>query len=125
LLGIILCLGGPIQLLLWHYARGTERYFGLLSPQELDGELQRRRQWFIRALIIWGIVSAAGLLLAHSLFVLPAVTPAQQNAYGMALILLLGGICTIWNYRLIRHLKRLLRRHVIDRIAQDQEEDDD
>lgn len=108
--GIALCLGGPIQFLLWRYVQGTECYYALLSPQELSRELERRQRWFTRALIIWGIISAVGLIFAHSLFVLPPVTAAQQNAYGMALILLLGGMSTVWNYRLIQHLKQQMRQ---------------
>lgn len=123
-LGIVLCLGGPLQVLLWRYVQGTERYYRLLSPQELGQELERRQQWFTRALIIWGMLSAVGLILAHSLFVLPAVTSAQQNAYGMALILLLGGMSTVWNYRLIKHGKRLLRQRTDEQSLQAQEEGD-
>lgn len=122
--GIVLCLGGPIQFLLWRYVQGTKHYYRLLSSQELGQELQRRQQWVTRALIIWGILSSGGLILAHSLFVLPAVTPAQQNAYGMALILLLGGMSTIWNYRLIKHVKQLLRQRIDEQCLQIQEEGD-
>ena len=124
-IGIALCLGGPIQLLLWRYVQGTKRYYCLLSPQELGRELERRQQWFTRALIIWGITLAVGLIFAHSLFVLPAVTPAQQNAYGMALILLLGGMGTVWNYRLIQHLKLRLRQRINDQSPQAKEEEYD
>lgn len=123
--GIALCLGGPIQVLLWRYVQGTERYYRLLSLQELGRELERRQQWFTRALVIWGVTLAVGLIFAHSLFVLPAVTPAQQNAYGMALILLLGGMGTVWNYRLIQHLKQRLRQHTNDQLTQAKEEEDD
>lgn len=122
--GIVLCLGGPIQVLLWRYVQGMERYYRLLSPEELSRELERRQQWFIRALILWGVVSAAGLVLARSLFALPPVTLAQQNADGMALILLLGGMSTMWNYRLISHLKRQLRQRARDQSSQAQEEGD-
>jgi len=120
--GIALCLGGPIQVLLWRYVQGTVRYYCLLSPQELGRELARRQQWFTRALIIWGITLAVVLIFAHSLFVLPAITPAQQNAYGMALILLLGGTGTAWNYRLIQRLKQQLRQRTNDQSTQAQGE---
>ncbi len=122
-LGIVLCLGGPIQVLFWRYVQGMKRYYRLLSPEELGPELERRQQWFTRALILWGVVSAAGLILARSLFALPPVIPAQQNADGMALILLLGGLSTVWNYKLISYLKQRLRQCTNDQSIQAQEGD--
>ncbi|HEU5383394.1 MAG TPA: sensor histidine kinase [Ktedonobacteraceae bacterium] len=124
-LGIVLCLGGPIQVLLWRYVQEMKRYYCQLSPEELGPELERRQQWFTRALILWGVVSAAGLILARSLFALPPVTPAQQNADGMALILLLGGLSTVWNYKLIVYLKQQLRQRTNDQSIQAQEGDND
>ena len=123
-IGIVLCLGGPIQVLFWRYVQGMKRCYRLLSPEELGQELERRQQWFTRALILWGVVSVAGLILARSLFALPPVTPAQQNADGMALILLLGGMSTVWNYKLIAHLKQQLRQRTDDQSLQAQEEGD-
>ncbi len=122
--GIVLCLGGPIQVLFWHYVQGMKRYYRLLSLEELGSELERRQQWFTRALILWSVVSATGLILAHSLFTLPPVTPAQQNADGMALILLLGGLSTVWNYKLIAHVKQQLRQCTNDQSLQAREEGD-
>lgn len=86
--GIVLCLGGPIQVVLWRYVQGTKHSYRLFSLEELGQELERRQQWFTRVLIIWGVGSAVGLIFAHSLFAIPPVTPAQQNTDGMALILL-------------------------------------
>ncbi len=122
-IGIVLCLGGPIQVLFWRYVQEMKRYYHLLSPEELGPELERRQQWFTRALILWSVVSAAGLILARSLFTLPPVTPAQQNADGMALILLLGGLSTMWNYKLIAHVKQQLRQRTNDQSIQEQEGD--
>ncbi|GCE20867.1 sensor histidine kinase [Dictyobacter kobayashii] len=116
--GTVLCLGGPIQVLFWHYVQGMKRYYRLLSPEELVRELERRQQWFVRALIIWSIAGVVGLIFVRSLFVLPPITPAQQNADGMALILLLGAASTVWNYRLIRFLKQQLSRCINDQLAQ-------
>lgn len=124
-LGIVLCLGGPIQVLLWRYVQEMKRYYRQLSPEELGPELERRQQWFTRALILWGVVSATGLILAHALFALPPVTPAQQNTDGMALILLLGGLSTVWNYQLIAHLKQQLRQRTNNQSIQAQEGDND
>lgn len=53
-------------------------------------ELEKRKQAFVRSLIILGVVSASSVLINHALFVFPPVTPEQQNAYGMTLTLLVG-----------------------------------
>lgn len=119
--GIVLCLGGPIQLLFWRYVQGMKHYYRLLAREELEQELEKRQQWFTRVLIIWGIGSAVGLIFAHSLFAIPPVTSAQQNTDGMTLILLLSGISTLWNYQLIPHLKQLLRQRTNDQSSQAQE----
>lgn len=121
-IALALGFGGPVQFLLWRYTQGMERYYRLLSPQEVGRELERRQQWFVRALIVWSILCVVGLIFAHALFVLPPVTPAQQNAFGMALILLVGGLSTVWSYRLIKYLKQLLRQYADEQVAQTKEE---
>ncbi len=92
----------------WHHYQSTERYYDLLSTQELSWELARREQILIRSLTIWLVICIAGLLFAHSLFVLPPITPAQQNAYGIAFIVLLTGIGNLSSYRQLQRWKRTL-----------------
>jgi hypothetical protein len=62
--------------------------------------------------------SAAGLIFGHSLFVLPPVTSAQQNAYSTGLTMLLVGISILWNYRLIQCGKQRLRKSKDDQPTQ-------
>jgi hypothetical protein len=104
------CLVGLIQFARWRYYLDTERYYSLLSTQELGWELERRRQTLVRSLTIWFIASATGLISAHSLFVLPPQTPAQQNAYGIAIMLLLIGIGLVSEYVQIQRWKQTLRK---------------
>jgi hypothetical protein len=99
IIGIALCLIGLIQFSLWRSARETEGSCGLLSTQEMGRELEKRQQAFSRSLMIWALASTTGPLVNHSLFVSHPVTPAQQNIYGLALILLLIGLSHILNYR--------------------------
>ena len=72
-----------VQFLRWRYYRDTERYYGLLSIPEQIWELERRKQMLVRSMTLWCVACGAGLILARSLFVLPPVTPAQQNVYGI------------------------------------------
>jgi signal transduction histidine kinase len=120
--GVLFCLAGPIQMLFWRYVQEMKRRSRLLSLQELETELERRQQWLTRTLILWCVLSGAGLVLAHSLFVLPPVTPSEQNADGMALILLLGGLGTLWNYRLSMYLKQQVRQRSDEQSRQAQKE---
>ncbi len=101
---------GLIQFSRWRYYRDTEHYYGLLSTQELGWELERRRQILVRSLTIWCVASATGLILAHSLFVLPPLTPAQQNAYSIAILLLLIGIGIVSEYVQIQRWKQTLSK---------------
>ncbi len=119
LITIPVCLFGLILVLFWRYARETERSFGLLSTQEMGNELEKREQAFTRSLLTWGIASTTSLLVNHSLFVFPPVTPAQQNAYGMALILLVGGgMVNVLNYRYIQRWKQRLRQRTTNQPTQ-------
>lgn len=120
-IGLALCLGGPVQFVLWRYTHEIAHYFGRLSTPELSTELDRRQQWFTRALLIWGMICAAGLIFGHALFVLPPVTSAQLNAYSTALNMLLVGISLLWNYRLIQGGKQQLRQRTGDQPDQAQE----
>jgi hypothetical protein len=65
LVGTFACLVGLIQFSRWRYYRDTERYYGVLSTQELGWELERRRQTLVRSLTLWFVASAAGLISAH------------------------------------------------------------
>jgi hypothetical protein len=121
LVGSFVCLVGLIQFLRWRYYRDTERYYGLLSTQELGWELERRRQALIRSLTIWLVASAAGLISAHSLFVLPPQTLAQQNAYGIAILLLVIGIGLFSDYIQIQRWKQTLRKREHNASAQEKE----
>lgn len=122
-LAIPLCLFGLILVSLWWSARLTSRTFHLFSTQELGQELAKRKQGFARAVIVLGIVSTSVVLLNHALFVFPPVTPAQQNAYGIALTLLVtGGMVMMWSYRSIQRLKQQLRQRPNDQSIQAQEE---
>ncbi len=106
---------------------GTAIHLSLshLSTQEMGKELEKRKQAFARSLIIVGIVSTSGVLINHALFVFPPVTPAQQNAYGMTLTLLVGGgIVIVWNYRYIQGLKQQLCQRTNDQSTQTQKEKD-
>lgn len=125
-LAIPLCLFGLILVSFWWYARETTRTFHLLSTQEMGKELEKRKHAFARSLLILGIVSASGVLTNHALFVFPPVTPAQQNAYGMTLTLLVGGgIVIVWSYRYIQRLKQQLGQRTNDQSTQAQEEKDE
>lgn len=104
------CLVGLIQFARWRYYLDTERYYSLLSTQELGWELERRGRILVRSLTIWFIASATGLISAHSLFVLPPQTLAQQNAYGIAIMLLLIGIGLVSEYVQIQRWKQTLRK---------------
>jgi signal transduction histidine kinase len=122
LVGTFVCLVGLIQFSRWRYYLHTERYYGLLSTQELGWELERRRQILARSLTIWFAASATGLISAHSLFVLPPLTLAQQNAYGIAIMLLLIGIGLFSEYSQIRRWKQTLSKREHNASAQEKEE---
>ena len=120
---IPVCLFGLILVSFWRYARETERSFGLLSTQEMGNELEKREKAFTSSLLIWGIASTASLIINHSLFVFPPVIPAQQNAYGMALVLLVGGgMVNGLSYRQIQRWKQQLRQRTADQSTQAKEE---
>jgi hypothetical protein len=108
LIGIFVCMAGLIQFLHWRYYRDTQRYYRLLSTLELGWELERRRQVLTRSLTVWFVASAAGLISAHSLFVFPPLTPAQQNAYGIAILLVVMGIGHLADYIQIQHWQQIL-----------------
>jgi hypothetical protein len=122
LAGTFVCLVGLIQFSRWRYYRDTERYYGVLSTQELGWELERRRQTLIRSLTLWFVASAAGLISAHSLFVLPPLAPAQQNAYGIAILLLLIGIGLFSDYLQIQRWKQTLSKREPNASTQEKEE---
>jgi signal transduction histidine kinase len=121
LIGAFICLLGLVQFARWRYYRDTDRYFGLLSSQELSWELERRGQIFTRSLTLWGIISIAGLISAHSLFVLPPLTLAQQNAYGLAIILLLVGASLFSEYVQVRRWKQRLSKREANEPLQEKE----
>lgn len=127
MLAIPLCLFGLILVSLWWYARSTARSFHLLSTQELDKELAKRKQALARASITLGIVSASDVFINHALFVFPPVTPAQQNSSTMVLTLLVGGgMVIMWNYRSVQRLKQQLGQRTLDQVQpRAQEERDD
>jgi signal transduction histidine kinase len=106
--GAVACLVGLFLFWRWRYYRDTERYYSLLSTQELGWELERRGQTLTRSLTGWCVISAAGLITAHSLFVLPPLTAAQQNAYGIAILLLVIGIGLFAEYVQIQRWKQRL-----------------
>jgi signal transduction histidine kinase len=120
--GIFVCMVGLIQFSRWRYYRHTERYYSLLSTQELGWDLERRRQTLSRSLTVWFVVSAAGLFSAHSLFVLPPLTAAQQNAYGIAILLLVIGIGLFADYVQIQRWKQRLGKRKPNASAQEKEE---
>ncbi len=123
IVAIPFCLFGLILVLFWRYIRETERVFGLLSTREMGKELEKREQAFTSSLIILGIASITGLIVNHALFVFPPVTPAQQNAYGMVLTLLIGGgVVNVLNYRHIQQWKQRLRQSTADQSMQEKEE---
>jgi hypothetical protein len=109
-IGIFVCLIAFIQFSRWGYHRDTMRYYSLLSTQEMSRELESRRQNLIRSLTVCGTASVAGLVFAHSLFVFPPLTSAQQNAYGLAFILFLIGIGNVFDYFQIQRWKQRLSR---------------
>jgi signal transduction histidine kinase len=120
--GMALCLVGLIQVSLWRDAKVSERACGLLSAQEMGNELEKHRQAFSRSLMIWALASTTGLIVNRPLFVVfPPVTPAQQNAYGLALILLLIGISHVLNRRYILRWKQRLRQRTGDGSTQAKE----
>ncbi|HET8844095.1 MAG TPA: hypothetical protein VFN35_21695, partial [Ktedonobacteraceae bacterium] len=57
---------------------------------------------------IWSIGCIAGLISAHALFVFPPQTPAELNAYGIAIILLVIGIGLFVSYMQVRRWKQRL-----------------
>jgi signal transduction histidine kinase len=120
--GAIVCLVGLLQFSRWQYYRDTERYYTLLSTKELGWELERRRQVLSRSLTTCLVVSAIGLIYAHSLFVLPPQTPAQQNAYVIAIILLLVGIGLFSSYFQIQRWQKTLSQREHNGSAQAKEE---
>ncbi len=121
-LGMTLCLMGLIQFSLWRDAKVPERAFGLLSAQEIGNELEKHRQALGRSLMIWAIASTTGLIVNRPLFVVfPPVTPAQQDAYGLALILLLIGMSHVLNHRYILQWKQRLRQRTADQSTQAKE----
>jgi signal transduction histidine kinase len=125
-LAIPLCLFGLILVSLWGYAHETARTFHLCSTQELGKELAKRKQAFVRSLIILGMISTSGVIINHALYVFPPVTPAQQNASVMVLTLLVGGgMVIVWNYRSVQRLKEQLRQRTNDQSTLAQEEKDD
>lgn len=99
-----------VQFLRWRYYRDTERYYGLLSIPEQIWELERRKQMLVRSMTLWCVACGAGLILARSLFVLPPVTPAQQNVYGIAVILLLTGIGIFSDSVRVQRWKQMLSK---------------
>ena len=121
LIGTFACLVALIQFLRWRYYLDTERYYGVLSTQELGWELERRRQILVRSLTIWFVASAAGLIYAHSLFVLPPLTPAQQNTYGIAILLLVMGIGLFAEYVQNQRWKQTLHKREHNTSVQERE----
>ncbi len=103
---IVACLVGLLLFSRRRYARDTERYYTLLTSQELEWEVERRGQTLTRSLTIWCSTSAIGLIVARSLFVLPPQTPAQQRACGLAVLMLLIGIGFFSEYIQIRRWKQ-------------------
>jgi signal transduction histidine kinase len=106
LIGVLVCVVVFLQLSRWRYRQETEHYYSLLSRQELSWELERRGQTLTRLMTTWGVVCVVGLISGRTLFVFPPLTLAQQNAYVLAIILLLMGVSTITDYRQIQRWKR-------------------
>lgn len=121
LAGIFVCMLGLVQFARWRYYSNTESYYSMLTAQELGWELERRRQSLTRSLTTWLVASAAGLISAHSLFVLPPLTPAQQNAYGIAILLLVIGIGFFADYIQIRRWREKLHKGGCNASVQEKE----
>ena len=111
IIGIALCLVGLMQFSLRRDAIVSERAFNLLSAQEMRNELEKHQQAFSRSLMILTVACTTGLILNHALFVFPPILPAQQDAYGLALILLLIGISHVLNYQYVLRWKKQLHQH--------------
>lgn len=86
----------------------TERYYRLLSHQEVRWDLERRRQIRVRSITFWLVLSAAGLVINRRLFRLPPTTTVEWTAYGVALIALLVGISIFSDYFQIQRWRRTL-----------------
>lgn len=108
LVGVILCLSGFSQIERRAYYLNTERYYHLLSPQELRWEIERRRQAMVRSSVTWLIISIAGLAVYHTLFVFPPVTIEQRSVYGLALILLLMSVSFLFEYLQVQRWRQTL-----------------
>ena len=98
LAGMLIALTAGLQIARRRHYLGTERFYALLSSQELRWELDRRQQGVIRSLTFWFIACAAGLITSHALLVPPPLSIEQQTAYGVAIILLLMGIGLFSDY---------------------------
>src|SRR5579875_352945 len=110
-LAAFVCLLGLVQFSRWRYYLNTERYYRLLSTQELSWELEQRGRVFIRSLVFLSVIYAGGLVFAHSLFVLSPQTPQQQDAYAIALLLLVIGVGKIFDSIQIKRWRQQLHEH--------------
>lgn len=109
LLGVFLALVGYVQIARRRFYLDTERYFALLSPQELPWELNRRLQGVTRSLTLWFIACTTGLITTRAYFMpLLPFTTAKQTAYGVALLLLIIGIGLASQYVQIQSWRRTL-----------------
>jgi signal transduction histidine kinase len=98
LAGMLIVLTAGLQIARRRHYLGTERFYALLSSQELLWELDRRQQGVIRSLTFWFIACVAGLITSRALLVPPPLSIEQQTAYGVAIILLLMGIGLFSDY---------------------------
>lgn len=121
MMGLALCLLGLIQYSLRRDAQVSQRALSLLSIQDMSQELEKHYQAFNRSFMIWAVAITTGLLVNHPLFVFPPTTAAQQDAYGLALILLLIGLSHALNRQHIRWWTQQLRQRTTDQSMQAEE----
>lgn len=114
IVSIAFCLMGLIQFSLWRDANVSKHTFGLFSLQKMSDELEKHQQAFNRSFMIFAIASITGMIVNRSFFKFPPVTSAQQNAWGLALILLLIGISHILNHQYILQWKQQVRQRTYD-----------
>lgn len=88
----------------------SERYYRLLSPQELRWELERRGRSLTRTLLFLSILIFLSLSFDLSLFVWPPNTIAQRSAFGLALIFIIMAVALILEYLQVRRWRMMLVR---------------
>lgn len=94
-----------------HHYYSTERYYRLLSSQELRWELERRRQRLARSSSLWVVGASIYLALSRDDLVFPPVTEIQLSLYVLVLIAVLVLVGVFVDYVQWRRWKHLLSQH--------------